>query len=81
MHPITRRAAIARAKSPENTTLKTFKELGIPVNLMQGLQELGIINPTEIQDKAIPFLLEDGGDLIAQAQTGTAKPRLSGCPC
>ena len=56
---------------PELTTLKTFKELGIPANLMHGLQELGIIHPTEIQDKAIPFLLEDGGDLIAQAQTGT----------
>jgi ATP-dependent RNA helicase DeaD len=64
----------------QSTTLKTFKELGIPANLMQGLQELGIIHPTEIQDKAIPFLLEDGGDLIAQAQTGTGKTAAFGLP-
>ncbi|MGL4401778.1 MAG: DEAD/DEAH box helicase [Luteolibacter sp.] len=62
------------------TILKTFKELGIPAHLMQGLQELGIIHPTEIQDKAIPFLLENGGDLIAQAQTGTGKTAAFGLP-
>ncbi len=65
---------------PEITTLKTFKELGIPANLMQGLEQLGIVHPTEIQDKAIPFLLENGGDLIAQAQTGTGKTAAFGLP-
>jgi ATP-dependent RNA helicase DeaD len=63
-----------------HTVLKTFKELGIPANLMQGLHELGIIHPTEIQDKAIPFLIENGGDLIAQAQTGTGKTAAFGLP-
>ena len=47
---------------------------------MQGLQELGIIHPTEIQDKAIPWLLENNGDLIAQAQTGTGKTAAFGLP-
>jgi ATP-dependent RNA helicase DeaD len=47
---------------------------------MQGLQELGIIHPTEIQDKAIPFLLENGSDLVAQAQTGTGKTAAFGLP-
>lgn len=60
--------------------MKTFKELGIPQDLIQGLQELGIIHPTEVQDKTIPFLLEDGGDLIAQAQTGTGKTAAFGLP-
>ena len=60
--------------------LKTFKELGIPANLMEGLQALGIIHPTEIQEKAIPFLLESGADLIAQAQTGTGKTAAFGLP-
>ena len=73
-------AARGGGNPPETTTLKTFKELGIPANLMQGLQELGIIHPTEIQDKAIPFLLENGGDLIAQAQTGTGKTAAFGLP-
>ncbi|MCF7732672.1 MAG: DEAD/DEAH box helicase [Akkermansiaceae bacterium] len=60
--------------------MKTFKELGIPANLIQGLEELGIVHPTEIQDKAIPFLIKDGGDLIAQAQTGTGKTAAFGLP-
>ena len=60
--------------------MKTFKELGISADLIQGLQELGIIQPTEIQEKAIPFLLENGGDLIAQAQTGTGKTAAFGLP-
>ena len=60
--------------------MKTFKELGARADLIQGLTELGIIHPTEIQDKAVPFLLENGGDLIAQAQTGTGKTAAFGVP-
>jgi ATP-dependent RNA helicase DeaD len=58
----------------------TFKELGIPPDLIEGLRELGIITPTEIQHKAIPLLIKDGGDLIAQAQTGTGKTAAFGLP-
>ncbi len=50
---------------PSNSTVSTFKELGIPSDLIQGLEELGIVTQTEVQEKAIPFLMEDGGDLIA----------------
>ena len=64
----------------KNTMAHTFKELGIPSDLIQGLQELGIITPTEIQDKAIPHLMKDGGDLVAQAQTGTGKTAAFGLP-
>jgi ATP-dependent RNA helicase DeaD len=60
--------------------LKTFKELGVREDFIPGLQALGIIKPTEIQEKAIPFLLENGGDLIAQAQTGTGKTAAFGLP-
>ena len=60
--------------------LKIFKELGISADLILGLEALGIITPTEIQEKAIPFLLENGGDLIAQAQTGTGKTAAFGLP-
>jgi ATP-dependent RNA helicase DeaD len=60
--------------------LKTFKELGARADLIPGLNELGIIHPTEVQDKAIPFLIENGGDLIAQAQTGTGKTAAFGIP-
>ncbi len=47
---------------------------------MKGLQELGIIDPTEVQEKAIPFLMQNGGDFCAQAQTGTGKTAAFGLP-
>jgi len=37
-------------------------------------------HPTEIQELAIPFLINDGADLIAQAQTGTGKTAAFGLP-
>lgn len=57
-----------------------FNELGVPADMIKGLEELGINTPTEIQTKVIPFLLRDGGDLIAQAQTGTGKTAAFGLP-
>jgi ATP-dependent RNA helicase DeaD len=71
-----------RAHTALETThdVKTFKELGARADLILGLNELGIIHPTEIQEKAMPMLLEGGGDLIAQAQTGTGKTAAFGVP-
>lgn len=57
-----------------------FTTLGVPEDLIRGITELGIMTPTEIQRQAIPFLLKDGGDLIAQAQTGTGKTAAFGLP-
>lgn len=58
----------------------TFQSLGVRADLVQGLDELGIQAPTAIQTAAIPFLLESGSDLIAQAQTGTGKTAAFGVP-
>lgn len=57
-----------------------FAALGIPQEMLPALEELGIVTPTEVQQKAIPFLMENGGDLIAQAQTGTGKTAAFGLP-
>lgn len=57
-----------------------FAELGVPEAMIRGLEELGIVTPTEVQKKVIPFLLTDGSDLIAQAQTGTGKTAAFGLP-
>lgn len=57
-----------------------FLELGVPADLVAGLQELQIENPTPIQKEVIPFLLNSGADLIAQAQTGTGKTAAFGLP-
>jgi ATP-dependent RNA helicase DeaD len=60
--------------------LATFSDLGISAIFQQALTENDIFTPTEIQEKAIPFLLEKGTDLIAQAQTGTGKTAAFGLP-
>lgn len=57
-----------------------FAAIGIPPEMIRGLEELGIVTPTEVQKKVIPFLLTDGSDLIAQAQTGTGKTAAFGLP-
>ena len=54
--------------------------MGVREDLIQGLEALGIKTPTAIQREAIPFLLSDGGDFIAQAQTGTGKTAAFGIP-
>lgn len=53
--------------------MPTFKELGLRAEIVQALDELGFENPTPIQEKAIPTVLESKRDLIALAQTGTGK--------
>lgn len=45
-----------------------------------GLDALGFGEPTEVQAQTIPFLLENGGDLVVQAQTGTGKTAAFGLP-
>lgn len=52
--------------------MTTFTELGINSKLIEGLTKQGITEPTDIQAKAIPFLLKNK-DLIGQAQTGSGK--------
>lgn len=62
------------------TYLKTFSDLGISDTFIKALEEINIITPTEIQEKAIPFLIEKGTDFIGQAQTGTGKTAAYGLP-
>ena len=59
-----------------------FATLGVRADLNRGLEELGIQNPTEVQQKAIPFLIQEGSsrDLVGQAQTGTGKTAAFGLP-
>lgn len=59
---------------------ETFETLGVRADLIEGIEALGIKEPTPIQKRAIPFLVEEGTDLIAQAQTGTGKTAAFGLP-
>ena len=58
----------------------TFKELGISDKLIKGLSELNIKSPTKIQELVIGHLMQNTGDLVAQAQTGTGKTAAFGLP-
>jgi len=57
-----------------------FTQLGIRKDLVKGLTELSIVTPTEIQEQAIPLLLNDHVELVANAQTGTGKTAAYGLP-
>ena len=51
----------------------TFESLGIEEGLLRSISALGFTQPTPIQEKAIPVLLQGTKDFIGLAQTGTGK--------
>jgi ATP-dependent RNA helicase DeaD len=58
----------------------TFESLGIEEGLLASIQALGFTEPTPIQEKAIPVLLQGTKDFIGLAQTGTGKTAAFGLP-
>jgi len=60
--------------------MSTFQDLGLNDNLLQAITDLGFTKPSEVQEKAIPILLESETDLVALAQTGTGKTAAFGFP-
>ncbi|MDX9850966.1 MAG: DEAD/DEAH box helicase [Anaerolineaceae bacterium] len=52
--------------------MNLFETLNLKPELNQAVQELEFVNPTEIQQQAIPVLMS-GKDMLGQAQTGTGK--------
>ncbi|MDJ0799197.1 MAG: DEAD/DEAH box helicase [Calothrix sp. MO_167.B12] len=50
----------------------SFQELGLSQERAQQLEKLGFTEPTNIQQQAIPHLL-NGRDVVGQSQTGTGK--------
>ncbi len=57
----------------------TFKELGLSDRIVERLTEQGMTEPTPIQEKAIPLVLQ-GRDVMGLAQTGTGKTAAFGLP-
>ena len=60
--------------------MKTFEELGLTPNLTKAIYEIGYESPMPIQEAVIPYLLGEGNDVIALAQTGTGKTAAYGLP-
>lgn len=51
----------------------TFQELPLRESLLKAITERGYVEPTEIQELAIPALATTDIDFVGQAQTGTGK--------
>ena len=58
----------------------TFEGLGLDAELVKATGSLGFVNPTPIQEQAIPVLLKGTKDLVGLAQTGTGKTAAFGLP-
>ncbi len=56
-----------------------FSELGLPEEILKAVEKLGYSEATEIQEKAIPPLME-GRDVIGLSRTGTGKTAAFGIP-
>ena len=60
--------------------MNKFEQLGLNESLLKAILDLGFENPSEVQEKAIPLLLEKDTDMVALAQTGTGKTAAFGFP-
>ena len=60
--------------------MKTFQELGLNEALLKAIEDMGFEHPSEVQEKAIPILLEKDTDIVSLAQTGTGKTAAFGFP-
>lgn len=60
--------------------MTTFEALGLEERLIKATTALGFVQPTPIQEKAIPVLLSGTKDLVGLAQTGTGKTAAFGLP-
>ena len=48
--------------------------------ILQAITEMGFVSPMPVQEEVIPYLLGEGNDVIALAQTGTGKTAAFGIP-
>lgn len=58
----------------------TFADLGLRLEIIRAIEDLGFEKPTPIQEKTIPFILSSDRDVLAFAQTGTGKTAAFGLP-
>jgi ATP-dependent RNA helicase DeaD len=57
-----------------------FNSLGLSENTLKAVLDKGFEEPTPIQEKIIPLLLQGTRDIIGRAQTGTGKTAAFGLP-
>jgi ATP-dependent RNA helicase DeaD len=59
------------SKTCTKTNKMTFKELNLKDDILSAIEELGYEQPMPVQEKTIPFMLEQTADLVALAQTAS----------
>jgi ATP-dependent RNA helicase DeaD len=60
--------------------MNKFEALGLGDAIIKAVNDMGFETPSEVQEKAIPILLNDDTDIVALAQTGTGKTAAFGFP-
>ena len=60
--------------------MSDFSSMGLNKPIISAITELGFKNPTEVQLKSIPLLIDKPKDIISLAQTGTGKTAAFGLP-
>jgi ATP-dependent RNA helicase DeaD len=60
--------------------MNKFEALGLEENLLKAIADMGFETPSDVQEKAIPILLEKDTDMVSLAQTGTGKTAAFGFP-
>ncbi|MFC5045947.1 DEAD/DEAH box helicase [Aquimarina hainanensis] len=60
--------------------MNKFEALGLDESIIKAVNDMGFESPSEVQEKAIPILLEEETDIVALAQTGTGKTAAFGFP-
>ncbi|MBQ4805370.1 DEAD/DEAH box helicase [Aquimarina sp. MMG015] len=60
--------------------MNKFEALGLGEAIIKAVNEMGFETPSEVQEKAIPILLNEETDIVALAQTGTGKTAAFGFP-
>ncbi len=61
------------------SSIQSFRDLGVSEEILLALEKQGVSQPTKVQQKAIPPLLQ-WRDVIAKAPTGTGKTFAFGIP-
>lgn len=62
------------------TTPRVFADFNLSESTLASLSEMGLQNPTAIQEQALPILLDGESDFIGLASTGTGKTAAFGIP-
>ena len=60
--------------------MKAIDELGVSEEIVRAIEEMGCDYPIPVQEEVIPYLLGNGNDVVALAQTGTGKTAACGLP-